>query len=191
MILSDLVPPYPKFSTYFGGAECTVNRHGYVIPKIPAGVASRMEAQATLQMERIRSECADDSPIRVTRWLADEELNYLQGGVKDSQHTLGEAIDWTTPSAQLRLVFERLVRPADPEKPIPFDQAIYYPKRGFVHTSLRSGARAPGNRRQVLFCPFTKAEATARKRARKKVYFAYDEHYAAWEKDPATFVREH
>lgn len=185
MLTEDLVQPFPRLSDHFGGRELTANGRGFVVERIPVGIAQRMEAQARDQMERVRSDCADGAPITVTRWYAPPELNELQGGVSESQHTMGEAIDWYTKNVPVRLVFARLVK-----SDIVYDQAIYYPKRGFVHTSYRSGSRAPGNRRQTLFCPFTKAEATARKRAKKKVYFDYNL-YATWEKDPTSFAKEH
>jgi hypothetical protein len=68
-----------------------------------------------------------------------EELNKLVGGKSSSQHLKGEAADCVVGDAS-RLLGALLTYN------IPFDQAILYKKRNFLHVSLRE----KNNRRRVI-----------------------------------------
>ncbi len=69
-----------------------------------------------------------------------EALNRIVGGVPDSQHCKGEAVDlYTFGSSKL---LEDLLN-----SKLTFDQAIWYRKRKFLHLSLKYRGT---NRKQVL-----------------------------------------
>lgn len=81
-------------------------------------------------------------PLHVLSGYRCAELNRLVGGVRRSQHLLGEAADLYTPN--LAALVAILRAPDAPE----FDQGIVYRRRGFVHVSLKLyGA----NRREFFF----------------------------------------
>ena len=79
-------------------------------------------------------------PIGVTSGYRCEVVNRLVGGVPDSQHTKGGAVDCYVPDAAELLVVLR-------QSGLEFDQAILYRKRNFLHLSLKKTGK---NRMQVL-----------------------------------------
>ena len=79
-------------------------------------------------------------PIRITSGFRSEALNRLVGGVKTSQHRLGEAADCFTPKGP-RFLLRRLL-----DSGLPFDQAIVYQSKNFIHLSYREGR----NRRMII-----------------------------------------
>ena len=163
--------PYPMLTKNFGGSEVYQNRHGYIPEVIPEIMWDRMEALAKNVLQPLRD--LVQVPLTVNRWWADEQLNKLQGGVKNSQHTFGEAADLASPDLPVRMVFEKLIRGE-----IDFDQAIFYPQRGFIHVSLLSDRAVDhANRRESLVNPYTKSIMTARQKAGEKCYFGYDRYY--------------
>lgn len=78
--------------------------------------------------------------IVVSSGYRSEELNRLVGGVRDSQHLKGEAVDIYT-FGSVRLLEDLL------NSGLNFDQAILYRARRFIHLSLKNKGV---NRRQVL-----------------------------------------
>nr|WP_293717123.1 D-Ala-D-Ala carboxypeptidase family metallohydrolase [uncultured Parabacteroides sp.] len=80
-------------------------------------------------------------PIAVLSGYRNKEVNRLVGGVATSQHVKGEAADCYTPEGPEKLL-ELLMRSG-----LPFDQAILYKRRRFLHLSLKLSGR---NRMQVL-----------------------------------------
>lgn len=95
------------------------------------------------QMERVRALL--QNPITVSSWYRSPALNHAVGGVPNSQHQTGEAVDFICPGAG---------SPADicrsillyPEL-ITFDQLIL--EHTWVHISFSAVPSSP-NRRQVL-----------------------------------------
>lgn len=71
-------------------------------------------------------------PIRISSGYRCPELNRLVGGVTSSQHIKGEAADCVVRDAT-ELLGVLLAHK------IPFDQAILYRKRNFLHLSIRPG----------------------------------------------------
>lgn len=82
------------------------------------------------------------SPIAVTSGFRSPEVNCLAGGVASSQHLKGEAADCYTPLGARHLL-EILL-----DNGIPFDQAILYRKKNFLHISYRNPV---ANRKAVLY----------------------------------------
>ncbi|MDR1981775.1 MAG: peptidase M15 [Tannerellaceae bacterium] len=80
-------------------------------------------------------------PIRISSGYRCRELNKLVGGVPFSQHVKGEAVDCMAEDDAGVLLGVLLAAE------LPFDQAILYRKRNFLHLSLR----AKNNRNKVIF----------------------------------------
>ena len=72
-------------------------------------------------------------PIAILSGYRSPEVNTLVGGVPDSQHTLGEAVDCYCLAGPERLL--AVLRASG----LPFDQAIVYRRRNFLHLSHRAG----------------------------------------------------
>lgn len=79
-------------------------------------------------------------PIAILSGYRSEKVNRMAGGVADSQHRKGEAVDCYTPDVKGLLSVLRY-------SGLVFDQAILYPKRNFLHLSLKLSGK---NRMQVL-----------------------------------------
>lgn len=79
-----------------------------------------------------------DEPIIVSSGYRCEHLNKAVGGVHDSQHLKGQAVDirpgrnCENYSKRLKEMFDWIC------DHVSFDQVIYYPKRGFIHVSYAS-----------------------------------------------------
>lgn len=80
-------------------------------------------------------------PIAILSGYRSPEVNTLVGGVPDSQHTLGEAADCYCLAGPERLL--AVLRASG----LPFDQAIVYRRRNFLHLSHRA-SRCRG---QILY----------------------------------------
>ena len=79
-------------------------------------------------------------PIAITSGYRSPEVNRLVGGVPSSQHVKGGAADCYVPDPKVLLdvlLFSKL----------PFDQAILYKQKKFLHLSLRVNGE---NRYQVI-----------------------------------------
>lgn len=79
--------------------------------------------------------------IAITSGYRNETVNLLAGGVKNSQHTKGEAADCYI--AEGPEVLLGILQTSG----LAFDQAILYRQKKFLHLSYREGF----NRRQVLY----------------------------------------
>ncbi len=69
--------------------------------------------------------------IAITSGFRNQEVNCLVGGVPTSQHTKGEAADCYCASGPEQLLQVLL------ESGLPFDQAIVYRRKRFLHLSYR------------------------------------------------------
>lgn len=81
------------------------------------------------------------SAIAVTSGYRNETVNLLVGGVKNSQHTKGEAADCYIAEGPEKLL--EILKASG----LDFDQAILYRRKKFLHLSYCEGF----NRRQVLY----------------------------------------
>lgn len=106
----------------------------------PPPVIEALRQLCVRLLEPLRARCGH-SPMRVTSGYRCPELNKRVGGVSQSQHLTGEAADIYM--ADFRLLLCTLRSADAPE----FDQAIYYPKRNFIHLSF---SISRSNRRQML-----------------------------------------
>ncbi|MEY8611609.1 D-Ala-D-Ala carboxypeptidase family metallohydrolase [Parabacteroides segnis] len=84
---------------------------------------------------------AYNKTIVVTSGYRSPEVNRLVGGVRSSQHVKGEAADCYVPDIYFLL---DTLKKSD----LPFDQAILYRKKHFLHLSYRVNGK---QRRQVLY----------------------------------------
>lgn len=92
-------------------------------------------------MERVRA-VLGSNPIAVSSWYRNPEVNRIVGGVSNSQHALGLAVDFTCPKFGNVLDVCMALRASD----IPFDQLIWEYGR-WVHIGF---CNCPKPRRQVL-----------------------------------------
>ncbi|MCD8179632.1 MAG: D-Ala-D-Ala carboxypeptidase family metallohydrolase [Tannerellaceae bacterium] len=116
----------------------TAVKHG--IPNSPGKKetqAIRELVKRLLQPLRI----AYGKPVRISSGYRSPELNRLVGGVPSSQHVKGEAADCVVddPEELLTVLLANN---------FPFDQAILYRKKGFLHLSLR--ATYPNRKRVIV-----------------------------------------
>ena len=106
------------------------------MPPADAQMAIRNLVRKLLEPLRVYTR----EPIVISSGYRSEEVNRLVGGVPNSQHRKGEAVDVYT-FGSFRLL-ENLINSG-----LNFDQAILYRSRKFLHLSLKyKGA----NRRQVI-----------------------------------------
>ena len=144
-----------QLSANFTLAEMTVSRtasrRGIDNTPPPAAIAAlRLLAQHVLQPVREHF----GKPVVVTSGYRAPALNRAIGGSASSQHTLGEAADFTVPGVS-NLVVARWIAAN-----LPFDQLIYeFGESGWLHVSYRAGRL----REQVL---------RAEKRNGRTVYLA-------------------
>lgn len=106
------------------------------VPPAEARIAMRELVKRLLQPLRI----AYAHPIAITSGYRSPEVNRLVGGVPSSQHVKGEAADCYVPDPEVLLNVLRFCK-------LPFDQAILYKRKKFLHLSLR--AKGP-NRYQII-----------------------------------------
>lgn len=113
------------------------------IPNIPSASIKTVMIATAKGMERIRALL--QFPVTISSWYRSPELNRAVGGVPNSQHQTGEAVDFICPAAGT---------PADVCKKIllypeliSFDQLIL--EHTWIHISFSADPTRP-NRKQVL-----------------------------------------
>ena len=106
------------------------------IPPIEAEIAMKQLVKRLLQPLRI----AYAQPIAITSGYRSPEVNKLVGGVPSSQHVKGEAADCYVPDPKELLDVLLYCK-------LPFDQAILYKRKKFLHLSLKASGR---NRYQII-----------------------------------------
>ena len=124
-----------KLSAHFSLAEATFSRtaelHG--LRNVPNDVQlERMKFTAS-KMEEVR-ELLGGHPIKVNSWFRGPELNKLVGGVSTSQHSRGEAVDftcaWYGSAKEVALLLQKH------KDDLQYDQLIY--EQTWVHISFSS-----------------------------------------------------
>lgn len=131
-----------NLSRNFTFEELTYSRiaieHG--LENVPALLAFQsLKNLATFLLQPLRDRYG--SAIAVTSGYRNETVNLLVGGVKNSQHTKGEAADCYIAEGPEKLL--EILKASG----LDFDQAILYRRKKFLHLSYREGF----NRRQVLY----------------------------------------
>lgn len=105
----------------------------------PAEAKSALQCLVTCLLEPLRQ--LYKAPIAILSGYRSEAVNRLAGGVSASQHRKGEAADcYIAEGPEVLLSFLK-------RSGLPFDQAILYKRRRFLHLSLKQFGR---NRMQVL-----------------------------------------
>lgn len=112
---------YPEFQEPFP-SECVINL-SFMISK----------------MEVIRK-CLK-RPIQVTSWYRSKRLNDILGGVANSAHKKGLAVDFVATKEEFYFLRDS----------ISYDQLIYYPRRKFIHIGLRYSEPGVPNFRHKAF----------------------------------------
>ena len=131
-----------RLSEHFTLEELTYSRTA-----VENAIANEPAAQAKASLQHLAGCLLEPlrqlykKPIAVLSGYRNKEVNRLVGGVATSQHVKGEAADCYTPEGPEKLL-ELLMRSG-----LPFDQAILYKRRRFLHLSLKQSGR---NRMQVL-----------------------------------------
>ena len=131
-----------RLSEHFTLEELTYSRTA-----VENAIANEPPAQANVSLQHLAGCLLEPlrqlykKSIAVLSGYRNKEVNRLVGGVATSQHVKGEAADCYTPEGPEKLL-ELLMRSG-----LPFDQAILYKRRRFLHLSLKQSGR---NRMQVL-----------------------------------------
>lgn len=124
-------------SPHFSEAELTVGLPADT--PVPAAVRANAVALTGL-LEAVRS--AIGVPLEVTSWYRTAEHNGEVGGVSHSQHLIGAAADVLAQGSAIGDSLDRFLA-AQRAGAIPgFGQAIFYPGRGHIHLSTRTGTAA-------------------------------------------------
>lgn len=92
-------------------------------------------------LDRIRERFA--VPMIITSGYRCERLNKLVGGVDNSQHMKGEAVDFWFPGFSHKEMIEAFFEIAEE---FDYDQLIFYKKKGIIHISYSRN----NNRHQVI-----------------------------------------
>ena len=109
----------------------------FLVPDAAATANIRRLVERLLQPLRDRL----GEPIAILSGYRSDELNRLVGGVPSSQHRLGEAADCYCTAGPDHLL--KVLKASG----LPFDQAIIYCRRQFLHLSYREGR----NRGMVIY----------------------------------------
>lgn len=138
----DLSVPRGKLGKFFTWEEMIGSSFGIIngivnTPNFKEQRVIRELVQRLLDPLRV----AYKGPIRISSGYRCKELNKKVGGVYNSQHIKGEAADLVINDDASILLGLLLAND------FPFDQAILYKKRNFLHVSLRPDRE---NRKQVI-----------------------------------------
>lgn len=132
-----------KLSEHFSKEEMSYSRiavENGLDNEPPPAALQALGYLATHLLEPLRQ--IHNGPIAILSGYRSDTVNRLAGGVATSQHRKGEAADCYIPEGPEHLL-EILKKSG-----LPFDQAILYRKRRFLHISLKEQGY---NRMQVLF----------------------------------------
>lgn len=122
-----------KLSPHFSLAEATYSEtaedHG--VENLPSSSILSVMKYTAERMEAVRDLLGDD-PIKINSWFRGPEVNKLVGGVNTSQHSKGEAVDFTAPWFGTPLeVCREIMKHKDI---LNYDQLIY--EQTWIHISF-------------------------------------------------------
>jgi putative chitinase len=110
------------------------------LENIPDSVQlGRMKYTAT-KMEIVRT-VLGNNPIKINSWFRGPEVNKAVGGVSTSQHSRGEAVDFTAPRSGLPLEVCKILM--EHKGLIGYDQLIY--EQTWIHISFVQDKKPRGN----------------------------------------------
>lgn len=92
------------------------------------------------KMEIVRT-CLGNQPIKINSWFRGPEVNAAVGGVSTSQHSRGEAVDFTAPWFGIPLEVCKFLM--EHKGLIGYDQLIY--EQTWIHISFVQGRKPRGN----------------------------------------------
>lgn len=99
---------------------------------LPVGRGAKYMASLGLVVEALNDiQKRFGKPVVVTSGYRCEALNAAVGGVPNSQHMLGEAVDFYMPEVPLLSVFSYVLDNVE------FDQVIMYRRKHIIHLSVR------------------------------------------------------
>lgn len=105
-------------------------------------VFENLHALITKVLDPVREKLG--KPIYVNSGYRSQQLNRLCGGVPNSQHLAGEAVDITTYDISANAVIYNILT----DGTMIFDQLIMYPRRNFLHVSYK---RNGNNRKEIIW----------------------------------------
>lgn len=108
--------------------------HPELVSPIPDEYRQNAERLAKEVLQPIRDVLG--RPMDVHSWYRSPALNIAIGGSPSSQHTRGEACDWSC--SDLPGAWEAIIGMVVNDKLAGAGQLIFYPAKGFIHVALRS-----------------------------------------------------
>lgn len=123
-------------SSNFTLAEATVTNTG--LDNSPSVDELQVLMRTADQMERVRK-LLGDNPIIVNSWFRSDAVNTKVGGVPNSQHRLGEAVDFTCPKFGSLIEVVQALKSNSAN--LQYDQLIYEPS--WVHISFITNKSDP------------------------------------------------
>lgn len=130
-----------QLTEHFTQEELTYSRiaieNGWDNTPSPSARAALQQLAARL-LQPLREQLG--APIAITSGYRSAKVNRAAGGVPHSSHLKGEAADCFTAAGPEHLLKTLLA------SGLPFDQAILYKRRRFLHLSYREGK----NRKEIL-----------------------------------------
>ena len=141
-----------KLTNHFTLAEATVSstadRLG--ISNEPDSADLATIHRTAIRMERVR-EILGNRPITVNSWYRNEKVNKAVGGVPNSQHRTGEAVDFTVTGLTVPQAIQILL---DHAAELQFDQLIKEPS--WVHISFLTSHEASKREPRLQYLDYTK-----------------------------------
>lgn len=134
-----------NLSDHFTLEEATLSQTAerQKIPNVPSGEITAVMVKTAKSLERVRALLG--IPMIISSWYRSPALNHAVGGVPNSQHLAGEAVDFIAPAYGTPAdICKQIIR--FPEL-VAFDQLIL--EHTWVHISF-SGVPSIPNRKQVL-----------------------------------------
>lgn len=105
--------------------------------------------RTAMKMEQVRKILG--SPIHVSSWFRNEQVNNAVGGVPNSQHRIGEAVDFSCKGMSPFKICQKLM---DHKAELQYDQLILEP--GWVHISFLTSHASKDRTPRLQYLDYTK-----------------------------------
>lgn len=131
-----------KLSEHFTLAEATFSQTAVNLglENVPDSVQLSTMKYTAKKMEIVRT-ALGNTPIKVNSWFRGPQVNKAVGGVSTSQHSLGEAVDFTAPWFGTPLEVCKFLM--EHKGLIGYDQLIY--EQTWIHISFSNSRQPRGN----------------------------------------------